>query len=126
MRFFLSISTVLVGLMLLPAPARAQFVPPPLFETLLVGSASFGAVHYGEAAWGDYDRDGDFDLFITGARGAFTNPQPFSQLYLNGGDTIFLIEDAMGNTVQVPGTQYTAAINRSDCAGLKRERKMAG
>jgi len=104
--------TVLLGGLLLlglglPTAATAQ---PIIFQELLVGSPP--AVRFGDAAWGDFDGDGDFDLFLTGSVQRFEKAVPLTQLYRNDGDTVVLIENpATGAQVQVPGTQYVDAIN---------------
>ncbi len=103
--------TVLLGGLLLlglglPTAATAQ---PIIFQELLVGSPP--AVRFGDAAWGDFDGDGDFDLFLTGSLQRFEKAEPLTQFYLNNGDAEVFVEDPMGNMVEVTITQYVDAIN---------------
>jgi len=88
----------------------AQFNPPPLMEELLVGSAE--PVRFGDGAWGDYDGDGDFDLALSGNRRSIRQPEAFTQLYRNDGDTEVDADDPLpGGPTQVPATQYISALN---------------
>lgn len=56
------------------------------FENINLG---LRGVCYGKAVWGDYDRDGDPDIFVTGASnvnqvsGSSSGDSPFTKVYLN-------------------------------------------
>ena len=93
-------------LLLLALDARAQSI---YFEQIAVTSPE--PVRLGGAALADYDQDGDYDLLLTGALGSFENPAPITQLYRNDGDTEILIENAIGQMVEVPAVDFVDAIN---------------
>ena len=106
MRLAFTYALLLSGLWL-PSSATAQSL---IFQELRVGSPP--AVRFGDAAWGDFDGDGDFDLFLTGNTRQFDKATPVSQLYRNDGDTVVLIENPdTGAQMQVPATDYVDAIN---------------
>ena len=119
------VALLVVGLLggVLGQPAMAQVDPPPLFEEVLVFQASvtgeetpaqaLPAVRFNAAAWGDYDGDGDFDLFLTGNRSTFNQPVPFTQFYINVANTFTQIfdPDAFMGFRNVPVTVYADALN---------------
>jgi len=83
-------------------PPQPGFTPPP------------PAVWYGDVAWGDYDNDGDFDLFITGNRRSFDHPEPFTQLFLHNRDaTTFIPNPPSEEPLRVPVGQYDDALSRN-------------
>ena len=107
---------ITVGIILsalgLPGTADAQ-----IFREVLVDSlqSTPPSVWYGDAAWGDYDADGDFDLFMTGNTRAFANAVPFSQLFLNDGDVIMPVPNPPSEEpILVPLSKYRDALNRDD------------
>ena len=69
----------------------------PLMEELMVPSVT--PVVFGAAAWGDFDRDGDFDLFYLGNYGRIASPVNLGQLFINNGDV----------TVSTPGGPVPAS-----------------
>ncbi|MDX1545785.1 MAG: VCBS repeat-containing protein [Rhodothermales bacterium] len=99
----------LAALVLGPAPVAAQ----DFFEDLIV--ESLPPFRFGAAAWGDYDRDGDFDVLLAGNRGAFDAPAPLTQLYLNGGDFIVQVANPVDPVnlppLRLPATRYVDALN---------------
>lgn len=63
-----------------------------VFETILSPERT--------ASWGDYDNDGDMDIFI-GSQTLSTNPQFINRLYTNNGDGTF--SEAVGSVVEEGG-----------------------
>ncbi len=96
----------------LPGTATAQ-----IFREVLVDSlqSTPPSVWYGDAAWGDYDADGDFDLFMTGNTRSFANAVPFSQLFLNDGDVIMPVPNPPSDEpILIPLSKYRDALSRDD------------
>ena len=103
------------GLVALPVAAQE---PPPLFEQVRVLRSSavtqdIPVVRFNGVAWGDYDGDRDFDLFVTGRVNDAGRLLPFSQLYLNNGSTFIQVfdPDAFMGFRNVPVTVYADALN---------------
>lgn len=92
------ISTMfLLVLMISSASLIAQFTK---IVTPVTGGLPFAQLQDGDAAWGDYDADGDIDLVINGRDGSFIN-RIF--IYANNGDGSFSIADSdtsFGTTLQ--------------------------
>ncbi|GAB5410871.1 MAG: hypothetical protein BalsKO_32360 [Balneolaceae bacterium] len=75
----------------------AQFTK---ISTPVTGGLPFAQLQNGDAAWGDYDADGDLDLVINGRDGSFINR---IVIYANNGDGSFSIADSdtsFGTTLQ--------------------------
>jgi predicted nucleotidyltransferase len=51
--------------------------------------AGLAAVSRSSVAWGDYDNDGDLDILLTGATGAYPDWNPTSKVYRNDGGGAF-------------------------------------
>jgi predicted nucleotidyltransferase len=53
------------------------------FTGMTAASGSLAQVSYGQAAWGDYDQDGDLDILLTG----YDEQEQYSHIYRNDGGT---------------------------------------
>ncbi len=107
---YLVILVIIVGVL---HPAHAQLDPPKLWESVEVPNLE-PALENGAAAWGDYDGDGDLDLFYTGYRRIIgTVPGPFAQLYLNQGD-YSIVRMVAGSDVEFPATDYVGVLSETD------------
>ncbi len=67
-------------------------------------SISLTGMNGGTAAWGDYDKDGDLDILLTGGPRYFINDYGYSYIYRNNGN----------NTFQL--TSQLRGVDRSSCA----------
>lgn len=47
------------------------------------------AVNQGAAIWGDFDRDGDFDMVVAGNQGAVSEPDAVTKFFRNTGDIAY-------------------------------------
>ena len=61
-------------------------------------------VYHSDAAWGDYDRDGDLDILISGATGRFPIYNPVTKIYRNDGNNNFNEVTAS----QLPGYDHSS------------------
>lgn len=52
-------------------------------------SGTFTGVYRGELVFGDYDNDGDQDIFVTGNSSSSSTDAPFARLYRNNGSNSF-------------------------------------
>lgn len=66
----------------------------------LIPANSYGA------CWGDYDRDGDLDLYQTNHG---TDPSSISRLYMNNGDETFTDVTVSSGIGELPGLSFAAA-----------------
>jgi hypothetical protein len=62
---------------------------PALLSTIFTEQITLTAVNSGSAAWGDYDKDGDLDILLTGSLLLLPNYNPVSKIYLNNGNNTF-------------------------------------
>ncbi len=74
-------SALLVLALAETAPVRAQVVTQPFTFNLVTHDLPH--VRHGDATWGDFDADGDLDLFLTG----ISTDGGTSGLFINGGAT---------------------------------------
>ena len=102
-----------------PDSALSQLVPqkPDLFVE--VRNFAIPQLQFGAAAWGDYDGDGDFDLFLTGILSPFDRPDPVARFYRNNRNYTREEPDPEGGDepIEVPATDYEEV---SSHAGLWR------
>jgi hypothetical protein len=70
------------------------------FTKIMIGAVVTDAGYSSGCAWGDYDNDGDLDLFV--ANGVNTAPGENNFLYTNNGDGTFT-KVASGDVVEDPG-----------------------
>jgi hypothetical protein len=62
---------------------------PALLSTVFTEQITLTGINSGSAAWGDYDKDGNLDILLTGATGDYTNYNPVSKIYRNNGTNSF-------------------------------------
>lgn len=83
------ISVILfLGMLITSSSLFAQFTK---IDTPVTGGIQFMQLRDSDAAWGDYDADGDLDLIITGRDGSFINR---IALYSNNGDGTFNLAES--------------------------------
>jgi len=73
-----------------PAYEQSFTTEPWLFSSVDPGIESIIGT---DAAWGDYDNDGDLDLLFTGYLGGYSSGIPYTFLYRNDGDDQFMDVD---------------------------------
>lgn len=88
-------AVVLLGLSIAPA-SRAQ---SSYFEEVYL--PVLPPVRFGVVALGDYDRDGDFDLVLSGLQEREEDSEPITRLYRNDGDDDLIINNASGMLEEV-------------------------
>ena len=81
------------------------------FENINLG---LRGVCFGKAVWGDYDRDGDPDIFVTGASnvnqvsGSSSGDSPFTKVYLNSNGSFSDANVALVQVASFPCLLYTS------------------
>lgn len=83
--------------------SRAQDLPLLWEEMFLF---NIDPLQYGAGGWGDFDGDGDFDLIYTGSTEDFDEAIPFTEMYINMGETFRELPDASGEPILVSGIDY--------------------
>ena len=73
-----------------PAYEQSFTTEPRLFSSVDAGIENIAGY---DAAWGDYDNDGDLDLLLTGGIGLYLSGTPYTFLYRNDGDDQFMDVD---------------------------------
>lgn len=95
-----------------PTVCAGQGFPDFCFMTL---DNNIPTLQYGTATWGDFDRDGDQDIILTGNQNTFSDPDAATRFYRNSGDIAFIASiDPNGNPIIVYQTVLIELISSAE------------